>query len=202
MSKPIKELVRKELVSRFQGITSLAVVGFTGLDATANEQVRARLRDKGIRLTVVKNILARRAFDEIGLAQAGQMLDGPCAIAYGGDNVVSIVRELLDIGKEAPTLTVKAALLEGEIFGAERIDELSKYPTRDEAVATVLTCALSPARKLVGCLMAPAARIAGILKTITQDTPAEPSSETQAQDTPAEPSNDGLTGGDAEMKCE
>ena len=122
---------------------------------------------------MVKNVIARQAFDAIGLAEAGEVLDGPCAIAYGGDNVVSVVRELLDIHKDAPTLTVKAALLDGEVFDAERIDELSKYPTRDEALATVLACAMSPARKLVGCVMAPAGRIAGILKTMEEKGDAE-----------------------------
>ena len=173
MSKPIKELVRKELISRFQGITSLAVVGFTGVNAVTNNMIRARLRDKGIRLTVVKNIMARQAFKEVGLAQAGDMLDGPCAVTSGGDNVVSMVRELLEISKEVPALAVKAALLEGEVFGSERIVELSKYPTRDEAIAAVAACAMSPARKLAGCVMAPGGKIAGILKTLEEKGAAE-----------------------------
>lgn len=166
MSKPIKELVRKSLIGRFQGLRSLAVVGFTGLDAIATNTIRGRLLEKDIRLTVVKNSLARQVFREIDLPQAGDLLDGPCAVAYGGDSVVDLVRELLEIGKESPTLTVKAALLDGEVFGAERVDELSKFPTRDEAIANVLACALSPARALAGCLIAPSANIAGILKTI------------------------------------
>lgn len=168
MSKPVKALVRKELINRFDGQTSLAVVGFTGLDAVENNRIRGRLLEKGMRLSVVKNVLARQAFKEIGLEEACQMLDGPCAVAYGGDSVVDLVRELLDIGKEAPTLTVKAALLDGEVYGRERIADLSKFPTRDEAIATVVTCALSPARNIAGCLKGPASRIAGILKTIEE----------------------------------
>ena len=166
MSKPVKELVRKSLIGRFQGLQSLAIVGFTGLDAIATNVIRGRLLEKDIRLTVVKNAVARQAFREIDLSQACDLLDGPCAVAYGGDSVVDVVRELLEIGKESPALTVKAALLDGEVFAAERVGELSKFPTRDEAIANVLTCALSPARTLAGCLRAPAANIAGVLKTI------------------------------------
>jgi len=168
MSKPVKALVRKELISRFDGQTSLAVVGFVGLGAIANNQIRGRLLEKGMRLAVVKNVLAKQAFKEVGLEEAGQMLEGPCAVAYGGDSVVDLVRELLEIGKESPTLTVKAAMLDGEIYGSDRIVELSKFPTRDEAIANVLTCALSPARNLAGCLKGPASAIAGILKTIEE----------------------------------
>ena len=156
MSKPVKDMVRKTMVERFEGLESLAVVGFVGLDAIATNDIRGRLLAKGMRLTVVKNSLARQAFREVGLEQACGMLDGPCAVAYGGDSVVDLVRELLAAGKDSPTLTVKAALLDGEVFDSGRIDELSKYPTRDEALANVVACALSPGRKLAACAMAPA----------------------------------------------
>ena len=169
MSKPVKQLLRQEFLNRFEGVTSLAIVGFTGLDAVATNLVRGRLLEKDIRLTVVKNSLARQAFKEMHLESAGDLLDGPCAIAYGGDNVVSVVRELLDIGKEYPALTVKAAVLEGDPFAADRIEALSKYPTRDEAVARVLGGALAAGGKLAACLRAPGGKIASILKTIEEN---------------------------------
>lgn len=170
MSKPVKELLRKELARRFEGVTSLAVVGFTGIDAVSTHRVRGRLREKDIRLTVVKNSIARQAFDAVGLGQAKDLLDGPCAVAFANDSdavgVVEVVRELLDIGKDVPNLTVKAALLDGEVFGAERIRELSQFPTREEAVRLALACVLSPGAKLAGCLIGPAATIAGLVKAI------------------------------------
>ncbi len=88
MSKPVKELVKKELISRLQGTTSLAVIGFTGLDAVTTNTVRSKLHQKDIRVTVVKNALAKQAFKELGLDIAGELLEGPCAIAYGSDSVV------------------------------------------------------------------------------------------------------------------
>lgn len=170
MSRPVKELLRKEVASRLEGVSSMAVVGFTGLDAIQTNQIRGRLREKGMRMMVVKNSVARQAFDELDMPEARRMIDGPCAVVHGADNVVEIVRELLDIGKEAPALTVKAALLEGEVYGEERIEELSKYPTRDEAIAELVALALSPARNLAAALIGPGANIAGILKTIEENS--------------------------------
>jgi len=180
MSKPVKALVRKELIKRFEGATYLAVVGFTGLGAIENNKIRGRLLEKGMRLAVVKNVLAKQAFKEIGIEKAGEMLDGPCAVAYGGDSVIDLVRELIDIGKESPTLTVKAALLDGEVYGSDRIVALSKFPTRDEAIATVVSCALSPARNIAGCLKGPGGAIAGILKTIEEKTEGDGGSDAEA----------------------
>ena len=166
MSKPVKKLIRDELTRRFAGVTQLAVVGLTGVDANTNNAIRARLHEKDIRMTVVKNSLARQAFRELGVPQAGELLDGPSAVAYGADSVVTVVRELLEIRREAPNLTVKAAFLEGEVFGADRIEALSKYPTQDEAVAQAVQCVLSPGANLSGCLLGPAGQIASILQAI------------------------------------
>ena len=169
MSKPIKRLIRDELTQRFDGLTSLAVVGFTGLGAIDTNNIRRQLREKDIFLTVVKNSMARAAFKDAGLEAAGDLLDGPSAIAYGGDNIVSVVRELLSFRKTAPALTVKAAILEGDIFGEDRIDELSKYPTREEAIGKVISAALGAGGKVVNCLTAPGGALAGILKTIEEN---------------------------------
>ena len=70
MSKPIKELVQKELIKRFENLTSMAVVGFTGIDANTTREIRGRLREKTIRMTVVKNSIARQALDAVGLPEA------------------------------------------------------------------------------------------------------------------------------------
>jgi ribosomal protein L10 len=173
MSKPVKELIKKELLKRFAGVDSLAVVGFTGLDAIATNKIRGRLRAKKINMTVVKNSIARRAFDDLGIAAASDMLEGPCAVAYGADSVVTVVRELLEIGKDSPKLTVKAAFLEGEIFPTGRIEELSKFPTREEAIGRVVACILSPGKKLAACIIGPGSKVASILKTIEEKAPKE-----------------------------
>ena len=170
MSKPVKMLIRKTLERRLDGVTSLAFVGFTGIDAKQNVALRRQLKDKDIHLTVVKNSIARQAFAEVGLEDASDLLDGPTALAYGSDSVVSVVRELLDLRKSvAPTLTVKAAFMEGEPFPSEaEVERLSKFPTREEAVAEVLGCALSAGANLASCLIGPAGSVASILKTIEE----------------------------------
>ena len=168
MSKPVKKLLRDELIKRFDGLTQLAIVSFTGVDANTTNAIRARLAEKDIRVSVVKNSIARQAFKDVGIESAGELLDGPCAVAYGADSVVTVVRELLDIHKEAPNLTVKAAFMEGDLFAEDRIQALSKFPTRDEAIGQVVQCVLSAGANLAGCLIGPAGQIAGILKSIEE----------------------------------
>jgi len=166
MSKPVKAMLRKELVNRLQGVESLAVLSLTGVAGGDNNRLRSQLREKNIRITVVKNSVARQALDEVGLADAGELLDGPCALVTGGDNVVVVVRELLEQRKAIPSLEVKGALMESEIFGPDRVEELSNYPTREEAVANLAGQIKSPGSQLVGALLGAGARLAGIVKAI------------------------------------
>ncbi len=169
MSKPVKNMIRKELTGRFADVSSVAICGFTGLDADQTYMMRGRLAEKDINFMVVKNSLARQAFGEVGLDKASGLLDGPCAVAWGADSIVSVVRELLDIKKEAPPLEIKAAVLEGEVFeGADDVKRLSKFPTREEALGELVGCVLSAGSNLAGCLVGPASQIAGILKTLEE----------------------------------
>jgi len=187
MSKPVKKLIRDELIKRFDGVTQLAIVGFTGVDANTTNVIRARLAGKDIRVSVVKNALAKQAFRELGIDNAAQLLDGPCAIAYGADSVVTVVRELLDIGKDAPNLVVKAAFMEGDLFTQDKIEALSKYPTRPEAIGQALSCVLSAGANLSACIIGPAGQIAGILKSIEEKAGKDAESEAPVEAAAAAP---------------
>jgi large subunit ribosomal protein L10 len=169
MSKPVKQMIRKDLARRFADVSSVAVVGFTGLNSEQTYEMRGRLAEKDIQIKVVRNSLAKQAFQDVGLDSACDLLDGPCAIAWGADSIVSVVRELMDIHKTAPAVTVKAALLDGEIFAGEQdVDRLSKFPTRDEALGQVVQAVLSAGANVAGCIVAPAGAIASILETIEE----------------------------------
>ena len=169
MSKQVKEMIRKELTARFTDVGSVAICGFTDLNSESTYAMRGRLAEKDIQITVVKNSLAKQAFKRVGLDAASDLLDGPCAVAYGADSIVSVVRELLEIAKDAPALTVKGAILDGEVFsGQDDVQRLSKFPTRDEALGQLVGCIVSAGSNLSGCLVGPAGQIAGILKAIEE----------------------------------
>lgn len=169
MSKPVKTLIKQELAKRFDEVTSVAVCGFTGLDSASTYAMRSRLAEKGIKVTVVKNSMAKAAFKEAGLDTINSLLEGPCAVAYGTDSIVSVVRELLVVNKDIPAFTIKGAVLDGDVFtGEDQIKALSKFPTREEALGQLVGCILSAGSNISGALLGPAGQIAGILKTIEE----------------------------------
>jgi large subunit ribosomal protein L10 len=169
MSKPVKNLIVESYKRRFEGVTGAVVVDIRGIASNDNNKFRETLAQKQIKVTVVKNSLARRAFEGTEMTDLGEMLEGSSAMVYpvGEDvSVVSVARELIGMVKQLPNLTFKGALMDGIRFGPDEIDALSKYPTREEAQAKVVQVLLSPGRNLAGAIAGPGGRIASILKTI------------------------------------
>ena len=167
MSKPVKELVFSEYRTRFGDMRDALIVDIRGLEANANNAMRLDLRSRGIRVTIVKNSLARRAFDGTGMASLLPALEGPSAIAWGGDSVVEVARQLVSWAKREKTIDLKGAILDGEYFaGAEGVKQLSTFPTREEAQGQAIQLILSPARRVLAAISGPGGALASLLESI------------------------------------
>ena len=174
MSKKVKSLIEKETAARLEGIEAVGVLNPRGIGAIANNQIRRRLREKNLRMTVVKNTLAVRATANTKLKGFESLLDGPSAIVYGKGVAVSVIaRTLLDEKKtledKKGTLEIRGAFFDGELYlGDKGIEKASKLPTREEAIAGVIAALLGPGRKLAAALKGPGGALGGILKTLEE----------------------------------
>jgi large subunit ribosomal protein L10 len=148
----------------------VAVLNPRGIGAIANNQIRRRLREKKLRMTVVKNTLAVRAMANSKLKGFEKLLNGPSAVVYGkGVSISAIARALLDEKKNLETLELRGAFFDGEIYeGDKGITAASKLPTREEAIANVLSALLGPGRKLAAALKGPGGKLGGVLKAIEE----------------------------------
>jgi large subunit ribosomal protein L10 len=167
MSKPVKEMMIREYQDLLGDHEDALVIGMRGVAATDNNSIRSGLAKKEIKVTVVRNKLFGQAFGETGLAPLSEVLVGANALAYGAESVVEVAREIVEIVKEFPGIELKGAVLGGVLFeGDAGVVELSKYPTRDEAIAQDLALVFGPGSKLVGAIKGPGSNLAGILKAI------------------------------------
>lgn len=167
MSKTVKSIIADDYKHRLGDHQDVAVISIRGVGAIDTTGIRRRLRGKNISVTVVRNSLAKRAFKDSALEALEPILVGPNALVYGGNSVVEVAREIMEIVKQFPAIELKGAVLDGELFpGEEGIKRLSKFPTREEAIAQTVTLILSPGRNLMGQVKGPGARIAGVIKAI------------------------------------
>jgi large subunit ribosomal protein L10 len=168
MSKPVKNLIANRYQGLFKDLDGAVLIDIRGIASNDNNAMRAALAAKGIRITVVKNALAKRVFTDGGLDALSGLLEGPSAVVYGGESVVNVARELVELTKKQPTLQLKGALMDGQVFAADEMEALSKYPTRDEAQAQVVQLFLSPAKNLVAAVLGPGGKVASLVKTIEE----------------------------------
>jgi len=168
MSKRVKEMILYAYQKRFDDVSEALLIDVRGVDANENNALRMDLQKKDIRITIVKNTLARKAFVGTGLEPLTHALKGPSALAYGADSVVEVARELVGWARKLDRLTLKAAVLDGELFdGDAAVGRLSQYPTKIEAQARVVQLLLAPAGTVVSAALGPASQIAGIVKEIS-----------------------------------
>ncbi|RJP34694.1 MAG: 50S ribosomal protein L10 [Phycisphaerales bacterium] len=169
MSKPIKELVTQTYTRTYGTLSDACVVDVTRLNVNDATRLRAALARKGIKVQVIKNSLARRAFEGTPLAPIGAALTGPCALVTGGDSIIDVAKQLVEAAREFEKLTLKQAIIEGDPDLLD-VTTLATLKGRKELLGDVAGLISSPARRLAGCLASPAGKIAGCLKAMVEKT--------------------------------
>lgn len=169
MSKKVKSLIEKELSTKFGPLDGVAVISPMGIDGVKNNQLRRRLRDKGMKMTIVKNNLARRAAEKTKLKGFDALLDGPSAVIYGKSSIATIARTLIEAQKADEKLQLRGIFFDGEAYvGQKGVEQVSKMPTREEAIATIVAALLGPGRKLLGAVKGPGGKLGAILKSVEE----------------------------------
>jgi large subunit ribosomal protein L10 len=169
MSKLVKGLVQKEIAKRLGDVDGVAVINPRGIDAMKNNQIRRRLRAKGVRMTVVKNTLAKRAVGDGKLKGFDALLDGPSAVIYGEASIATIARLVLDEKKADDKIELRGVFFDGEVYvGDKGVEQVSKLPTREEAIGQVVALILAPGAKLAGTLKGQAGKVAALIKAIEE----------------------------------
>ena len=156
MSKYVKNLIADHLRQRLQNVHDVLLVNVIGLDANANSRLRAELRNKNIQLIVVKNSMAARAAEGTPLAPLFADLTGTAAICWGGEDLVSLAKEITTLAKDDKFAAFEArgGLMDGECLSAPQVEQISKWPSRTEQLSILMGQILSPGAILVGQLNA------------------------------------------------
>jgi len=178
MSKIIKQMQMDAMKKTFHGVRTLVVLSQTKLGATAENQLRLNLRKKNVLLHQVKNSLARKVFDEIGIP-IKDVWGGSTVFAWGPESVKDLSKTLEstfnEFGKKDPKfkekITVKAAVADGQQVTFEAA---LKMPTRVEAIGEIIGIILGPGSQLASILQSPGGQLASQVESKTKEEPAAP----------------------------
>src|SRR5262245_10574491 len=83
MTNLINEIVVRQLSDEFTRAEGMLVVALNGLSVEQSEGLRDALAERGLRLRMVRNRLARLALEKRGLKPAEDLFGGNVACAWG-----------------------------------------------------------------------------------------------------------------------
>jgi len=152
MNRENKSKVVEELAARLERSPNLYLTDFTGLSVKPMTELRRKLREAGVEYTVVKNTLAVRAFESASVSGFDEMLNGPTAVVFAGEEPFSVAKVLAQFQKEHEALTFKAGLVEGKVVDSAEIKRLASLPSRDELMGQVAGAMQAPLQGFVGAL--------------------------------------------------
>ena len=171
MSKLVKQMEITALEKTFSGVRDLVLLAPSKIDSTLDFNFRKQLREKKVRVQMVKNSLVRRVFEAQGVKLDAKLWTGTTLIAWGADSIKDLskaVDELIKaIEKKDPKqkdkLKVKTAVADGIPVA---MDMAMKMPTRLEAIGEIIGMILGPGSSLAACLTGPGGQVASQIASI------------------------------------
>ena len=188
MAKQLKQLIVEEMTQAFGKIDRCVVVNFTGVSSQTAEAIRRRLREQRITLKVVKNSLMARAFSQAGLEKLVGLLEGPCAVVAGGEDVVALSKAVTELADKNRNFVIRGGYGEGMVLGTQEVRRFSQIPPRPVLMGQFLCVAQAPIRRMLGALSGVSRNFVGALDAVAKKkAEAAPTEAAPAEAAPAEP---------------
>ena len=149
-----KQNVVKEIVECYKNSQTIIFVQYRGLSVAQLQEIRRALRAENASLCVYKNSLVERAMDEVGQAEAKELLTGPNAVVFsedvsaGAKVAAKYAKRLKDV------FVIKGGVVEGKFADAEKMLEVSKLPNKEGLISMFLSCLQAPVRQFACAIQA------------------------------------------------
>jgi len=126
-----KELVVEEIKTKIQASKSVVIINFSGLTVNEDTAFRNEFRKIGAEYKVLKNTLIRKAFDELGVKDFDNHLNGPTAVAFGKDetSAAKVINDAIKTTNEK--ISVKSAYVDGKYVDEKGVKELATIPSKE-----------------------------------------------------------------------
>ena len=178
----LKQPIVQAIADDIKDAQSVVLVDYRGLTVSQDTELRKQLREAGVIYKVCKNTMMKRAFEGTEFAGLEEYLEGPSALVVSKDDATAPARIICKFAKTAEALEVKAGVVEGNVYDAAGINELSKVPSREELLSKLLGSLQSPITNLARVLNQIAEQGgAGACEAAAEEAPAEEPAETPAE---------------------
>lgn len=167
MDRNAKQDAVEELSEIFDNTGSVVIAHYSGLTVAEITSFRDRLREVGGTFKVVRNRLAKLALQGKPGEGASDMFQGPVGIAFSED-FVAAPKVAIEFAKENDKFVIQGGFMDAEVFDAAGIEALSKMPSREELIATIVARLTGQASEAIQRLTSQGSQLAGAIEAIRE----------------------------------
>ena len=153
----LKQPIVQEISEQIKDAQSVVVVDYRGLTVAEDTQLRKQLREAGVAYKVYKNTLVNFAIKGTDFESLSDVLEGPNAFAISTTDATAPARVIAKFAKTAPALEIKAGVVEGTFYDADRMKAIATIPSREELLS-----------KFLGSIQSPIANFARVINQIAE----------------------------------
>jgi large subunit ribosomal protein L10 len=162
IKREAKQKLIEALGAEVKDANLLVVVQQLGLNADQTLDLRRKMRAAGVKLKVGKNTLIKRAIKDTKIAALEKFLKGPTAIAYSKDPVAA-AKVAAEFSKKNDKLQIIGAIMGDQLLDAKATQALATLPSLDELRGKMVGLLVAPATKIACILKAPAGQLARVI---------------------------------------
>lgn len=151
-----KKAVVAEVSAQVANAQTIAVAEYRGIAVGDLTTLRAKARESGVYLRVLKNTLVRRAIAGTPFEGLAGELTGPLIYGISTDPVAA-AKVLNDFAKGNDKIVLRAGSYAGNTLDKAGVQALASIPSREELLA-----------KLLGVMQAPVSGMAGVLAALAK----------------------------------
>jgi large subunit ribosomal protein L10 len=154
-------------VAKFAGKSVLVIAAeYRGLKVSQMTALRSKAREAGVHAQVVRNTLAKRAFENTEFACMSEVLVGPMILLFAPEDPGVAARLVRDFMKLNEVFKVKALAMAGQLLEAKQLQTVADLPTRDQAIGILMSVLQAPIVKLARTLAEPHAQMVRVFAAV------------------------------------
>jgi large subunit ribosomal protein L10 len=159
---------KNELIAQYvewvKNSRALVLTQYVGLTMKDIDALRAKVRENGGEFHIIKNTLAKLAFEQAGYTIQADQLEGSTAVVFAFTDAPATVKTVTEFTKNSDFLKIKGGFLDKQALSAEGVGALAELPPLPIVRAQLLGTLLAPASKLVRTLAEPGRMIAAVIQ--------------------------------------
>jgi large subunit ribosomal protein L10 len=166
-----KKAVVAEVSKQIENAQSLILAEYRGVGVGEMTNLRAKARESGVYLKVLKNSLVKRAIEDTPFSSLSEDMVGPLVFGISEDPVAA-AKVLSDFADKNDLFVIKSGAMPNEKMDVSAVKALASLPSRDELLAKLLGTMQAPITKFVRTLNEVPSKFARGLAAVRDQKPA------------------------------